>query len=64
MSGFWIAVIVLIVFAFVLSVVKMALKHEENIQRIKRGYPLADGSSRSDFPDDDEKTLNQKERLQ
>ena len=63
MSGFWVTMIVLIVFAFVLGVVKMALRHEENIQRIKHGYPLADGAEKQDSLDD-EITRTQKERFQ
>ena len=64
MSSPYIALIVLIVFMFVFSIVKMALRHEENMQRIKHGYPLKDGTRRTDAAEDDELAEIQKERLQ
>ena len=45
--GFWTVIMVIaivaIVMTFVTRIVKMSLRHEENIQRIKRGYPTLDG---------------------
>ena len=44
MGGFWILAIVVVVFGFVYLVIKMGLRHAENIKRIEHGYPLLDGS--------------------
>jgi len=45
--GFWTAIVIISVLAigteFVLRIVKMATRHYENIERIKRGYPTVDG---------------------
>jgi len=46
--GFWTAIFLIAFFAiitgFVLQIVKMAMRHYENIERIKRGYPTKDGA--------------------
>ena len=46
--GFWTAVavisIVTIVMVGVYQIVWMSLRHAENIERIKRGYPTIDGT--------------------
>ena len=45
---FWTAVVLIAAIAigteFVLRIVKMATRHYENIERIKRGYPTLDGA--------------------
>ena len=64
MDGFWIALIVALVLGFVLCVVKMGLKHQENTERIKHGYPLLDGTRKTGAHEDDEILNAQKERLQ
>ena len=45
--------IVAIVFAFVFAVVRMSLRHAENIERIRHGYPTLGGGERreNDFID-------------
>ncbi len=40
----WAAVIVAIVFGCVYNIVRMGIRHSENLERIKHGYPLRDGS--------------------
>jgi len=46
--GFWTAIFLIATMAiatgFVLQIVKMAMRHYENIERIKRGYPTKDGA--------------------
>ena len=46
--GFWTVIFLISALAigteFVLRIVKMATRHYENIERIKRGYPTLDGS--------------------
>ena len=44
----WGFLIVAAVFGFVFGIVKMSLKHAENIERIKYGYPTIDAEKRSD----------------
>ena len=46
--GFWVAVmtiaIVAIIMGSVIHIVKMAFRHDENVKRIKHGYPTLDGT--------------------
>ena len=46
MFGFWTAIVIIvaIVFFSITVWVKLSYKHEENIKRIKHGYPTLDGS--------------------
>jgi len=45
--GFWTAVMVIAIVAIVMGavihIVKVATRHVENVERIKRGYPTLDG---------------------
>ena len=45
---FWEAIMVIVVVSIVMTavvrIVKMALRHSENVERIKKGYPTLDGS--------------------
>jgi len=49
----WGFLIVCIVFVFVFAVVKTALVHAENIERIRHGYPTLDADKAREFPDAD-----------
>ena len=47
-TGFYTIIIVAIVFLFVYSVIKMAMDHAEKVSRMRHGYPLKDGTRKSD----------------
>ena len=53
--GFWTAIAVIAIVAigteFIVRIVKICTRHEENIERIKRGYPTIEG----ELPVDSEK---------
>ena len=63
---FWTIIMIIVVVAigteFVIRIVKMAIKHSENCERMKHGYPTLDG----DVPLNKEKDEldEQVERLQ
>ena len=46
--GFWTAITIIVIVAigteFVLRIIKMSLRHSENVERIKHGYPTLDGT--------------------
>ena len=46
--GFWTAIMIIVVVAicteFIIRVVKMGIKHSENIERMRHGYPTVDGA--------------------
>ena len=44
MSGFFVVLIVAIVFGFAYQVVRLGIAHAEKIERMKHGYPLKDGT--------------------
>lgn len=43
-EGLFTLLTVVTVFVFVFSIVKMALKHAQNMKRIEKGYPTLDGA--------------------
>ena len=51
-DGFYVVIIVAIVFGFVFSVVRMGFEHADKMERMKYGYPLKDGSKKTE-PDAD-----------
>ena len=44
----YVVLIVAIVFGFVYSVVKMGIEHADKVARMKHGYPLKDGTRKTD----------------
>jgi len=66
--GFWTAIFLIatvaIVTEFVLRIVKMATRHYENIERIRRGYPTLDGALPFGSDGMPEDTFGHGERLQ
>ena len=48
MGGIYIVAITAIVFGFVYSIVKMGIDHDEKLKRMKHGYPLKDGTAKTE----------------
>ncbi|MDR3239628.1 MAG: hypothetical protein LBT44_06025 [Clostridiales bacterium] len=60
----WSTLIILIVFASVISIIKMGLRHAENIERIKHGYPTLDDKAPMDLRHKSHGESGHDERLQ
>ena len=51
--GLWLAIVIISVVSigtwFVIEIIKISMRHSENIERIKRGYPTLDGARPADY---------------